>query len=292
VDSISRRLVFAMVTGLLGLVLLMSSRPAQVRAQQPAQRPTITATIVLRESDKVTLNRGSQDGLRKGDTLKVSHFVNGRYFVTGTVVVTKVYGTTAIAKITDQSGALGPEDTATFEDTTPAPVAPARKPATEPARKSVPEPVATAPTAGPTPAQAGKTAPTSSPLLPTELTHKIDVPLPLLPEFSGDKAGGASFSLDFTNEGEKVIDTSAYRLSARLILDGQDYRTIKPTLTGNYNLAPGKVRSFSFSLSDFTVASDKDVWPLKSGRHTVTIRFGGNQYGPLTFEWRGDNVAK
>jgi len=50
--------------------------------------------------------------------------------------------------------------------------------------------------------------------------------LPLLPQFSDGKAGGASFTFDFTNDNAKTFDTAIYRESAHLIFDGQDYRTL------------------------------------------------------------------
>jgi hypothetical protein len=272
---------------ILGLALLAAPHPVRVAAQSQSQRPSITGAILLREGDKVTIDRGSQHGLRKGDKLQVLHGINGKLIPAGALLVTRVFGTTAEAKVTEQNGAVGPEDVVIFQDA-PASAKPSEPPhrSTAPAARQTPQeqPVTTSKTV-----REPSTATTTA--QPAEPTRKVEMPLPLLPQFSADKAGGASFSFDFTNESEKVLDASIYRLSARLIYDGQDYRTVSTTLAGNYNITPGKTRSFSLSLTDFTLVNDKDVWPLKSGRHTVVIRFGGKQYGPLLFDWRSDNTT-
>jgi hypothetical protein len=284
------RIQIATMTGVIGVALLLASQSGRITAQQSSGRPTVTATILLREKDTVTLNRGQQDGLRKGDKLRAVHYVNGQYFTTGTLELIKVYNTTSIARITEQSGALGTEDNAVFELTTPAPATPARSASPAPAaptRSAAPAPSSKSAQNPAATASAGATKPAPATISTQDLeaTRKTEVALPLLPAFSSDKTAGAAFSLDFTNDGDKVLDTSAFRLSARLTFDGQDYRTPKTTLTGNYNLAPGKTRTFTFNLTDFTIAGDSDVWPLKAGRHTVVIRFGGKQYGPVTFQW-------
>ncbi len=259
---------------LAGVLLPLFLAPGAIGSAAPlSQRTAITAVIVLREGDNLTLNRGSEDGFRKGDKLLTSHSVNGKFIASGAAIITRVYGTTSEAHITEQSGAVGPEDNVTLDVSVPAPkTAPVPS---ERTRKTL---------------RALKAAPVPTP--PVEPPRKVLAPLPLLPQFSADKEGGACFAFDFTNEGDKEIDTGLFRTSAHLIFDAEDYRTIPITLSGDYNLAPGKTRAFSLHLSDFTVARDKDVWPLKSGRHTALIKFGGRQYGPLTFDWRADAPAQ
>jgi hypothetical protein len=115
--------------------------------------------------------------------------------------------------------------------------------------------------------------------------------LPLLPQYSAAGAGVPAFAFDYTNDNEKAVDTSLYRTAVHMIFDGQDYGTHPTTLTGDYMLDPGKTRAFSLSMADFTVTKDTDVWPLKPGRHTVLFKFGGKQFGPLTFDWRAGGAV-
>jgi outer membrane biosynthesis protein TonB len=257
---------------------------------QPPPRPAITGTIMLRDGQTVTLNCGSQDGLRKGDKLQVSHSVNGKMVPSGRLVVTRVYGTNAEARVTEQTGVVGPEDVVTLDTSVPVPVPkPTPKPSEPTRQTSKPSEPTREPTrkTPKTPVQTPPKEPINS-----EPIHEVVSTLPLLPQFSTDKAGGASFTFDFTNENPKPFDTAVYRSSAHLIFDGEDYRMLPMTQGGPDLLESGKKRTFSFALTDFTVSKDMDVWPLKSGRHTALIKFGGKQFGPLTFDWRGDTTAQ
>jgi hypothetical protein len=275
---------FCIAGAVLSALPLISVAAAGQGAQvQDAQRPTVRATIVLRDKERIVINRGAGDGLRKGDKLTVIHEADGRLYRSGTLLITHVYRTTSEAIITQQIGAVGPEDTALFD-----PAAQVTKSATPPTTAPPSTPPATAP-AKPSPAEPAKSKLIAIPIYKPEARKEIPQ-LPLLAQFSTN-GSGAAFMLDYTNDTEKDFDTALYRTSAHLILDNLDYRTQPVTLTGNYSLEPGKSRSFSFHLSDFMVTKDTEVWPLKPGRHTILIKFGGKDYGPLTFDWRGDSPA-
>ncbi len=55
--SVSGALLSFSVAGVLGLALLTGSQRMSAIAAQQAQRPAITATVLLREGDKITLDR-------------------------------------------------------------------------------------------------------------------------------------------------------------------------------------------------------------------------------------------
>ena len=220
----------------------------------------------------------------------------------GTIVVTRVSGTNAEARVTEQTGSVSPEDVVTLELPVPKPSPPAPTPGetTRKTSKDTPKTEkdsAQTPPAVRTPARTPTKATAQTPKEPVqtpaaEPSREGTATLPLLPQFSDGKAGGASFTFDFTNDNAKTFDTAIYRESAHLIFDGQDYRTLPLAQNGVALLESGKTRKFSFALTDFTVSKDSDVWPLKSGRHTVLIKFGGKQFGPLIFDWRGDSPAQ
>lgn len=268
--SVHRSLWLSVAIGVLGLALLITLSSRRIAAQQP-ERPAITATIVSRQGDRLTLNQGAQGGLRKGDKFRALHYFNGEWVRSGLLEIIRVYGTTADAKILEESGSIGPEDIATLENAPPPP------PPAKPARKTPAEPA---------PKKSDIRAQRSEP------DRKAVALLPLLPQFSASSADGVAFTCDFTNDTSEVMDMAPYRTTAHLILDDEDYRTLPVTLTESVNVAPGKTQSFSFHLTDFTVVKDKDIWPLKNGRHTILLKFGGKQYGLLRFDWRGDNSEK
>ena len=186
----SRGVLFFTVVCL--LMLFPLRRGVSSKAQTPP-RPAITGTILLRDGQTVTLNRGSQDGLRKGDKLQVSHIFNGKMFPSGRLVVTRVSGTNAEARVTEQTGTVGPEDIVTLDTSVPVPApAPVKSEPTkkvaketapaEPTRKAAKEPVQSEP--------AKKT--TKTPIQPpSEPDREVAAPQPLVPQFSTDKAGGA-----------------------------------------------------------------------------------------------------
>ena len=293
-----KRFSVLVAVGLLALFLSFKRESAA----QTLPRPVITGTILLREGEKVTLNRGSQDGVRKGDKFQVSHYVNGKMMPSGTIVVTRVSGTNAEARVTEQSGSVSPEDVVTLELPVPKPSSPAPTPGettrktTKDTSKTEKEPVQTPPAVR-TPARTPTKATAQTPkepvqMSPAEPVREATATLPLLPQFSDGKAGGAGFAFDFTNDNAKPFDTAIYRESAHLIFDGQEYRMLPLAHNGIALLESGKTRKFSFALTDFTVSKDSDAWPLKSGRHTALIKFGGKQFGPLVFDWRGEGAAQ
>ena len=127
--------------------------------------------------------------ITQGDKLQVSHSANGKMFPSGRLVVTRVNGTNAEARVTEQSGVVGPEDIVTLDTSVPVPVPkptpkpsePARETTRETTRKTPKEPAQSEPTR-----KAPKTSVQTPPkeLLPSEPTREVAAALPLLPQFS------------------------------------------------------------------------------------------------------------
>lgn len=110
------------------------------------------------------------------------------------------------------------------------------------------------------------------------------------------------FVLDYTNETDTTQDMWELLGASSIVLDGIEYRRqVIVFMGGNANLRSGRTHSFKIGPRSYL---PRDGWqkhgyskklkrwrwktPLKSGRHTLSVKFGNEQYGPITFDWDGD----
>ena len=68
----------------------------------------------------------------------------------------------------------------------------------------------------------------------------------------------------------------------RVTIDGKEYPWQLPRYPGGRKMRPGESWRFTFGAAEYL---GKDV-VLAEGKHTLTLKFGGQEYGPVEFEWR------
>lgn len=123
--------------------------------------------------------------------------------------------------------------------------------------------------------------------------------LPLIPIIS-TAADGPEFNLDHTNDTDEAIDIPNLLSASSIVLDDKVYPCVVVKFGGRASLDRGQKKSFRVSLSAYLPKSEKKGYsevlkrwrwkvPLKSGRHTLLVKFGTNEYGPITFIWDGDH---
>jgi hypothetical protein len=120
---------------------------------------------------------------------------------------------------------------------------------------------------------------------------------PLIPVFSS-AMDGPQFTLDYTNDTDTAQDLTELMGASSILLDGVEHRRQVIKFVGNANLPSGRTHSFQVDLGSYM---PRDGWqkhgyskklkrwrwkgPLESGRHTLSVKLGNKQYGPITFYW-------
>ncbi|MHC4176321.1 MAG: hypothetical protein ACYSWU_02375 [Planctomycetota bacterium] len=125
--------------------------------------------------------------------------------------------------------------------------------------------------------------------------------LPLVPVFS-TALDGPEFTLDYLNDTNDAVKTIDLLQGSSATLDGQVYpHGMIPGSAGKPMLEPGETLSRTINLKQYLpFAKFKQMgysktlkrwrWktPLKPGKHTLLVKFGDKEYGPITFLWKGD----
>ncbi len=104
------------------------------------------------------------------------------------------------------------------------------------------------------------------------------------------------FAIDFTNDTGSEVEIPALLEKAVAVLDGKEYARHTVKFAGNAALKPGKAHAFKISLADYLPAGTKlgysaeaKRWrwkiPVTEGRHTLLLKLGNMQYGPVAFAW-------
>jgi len=121
---------------------------------------------------------------------------------------------------------------------------------------------------------------------------------PLVPVFS-TALDSPKFVLDYSNDTNEAVDIPGLLRGSSVVLDGKVYPRTGVKFVGNPSLGPGRTKSFTITLAAYLPKWEKKGYsktlkrwrwksPLKSGRHTLLVKLGDKEYGPITFVWEGD----
>jgi hypothetical protein len=100
----------------------------------------------------------------------------------------------------------------------------------------------------------------------------------LTPVFGQD---GWRFAVTYYNATGGNVDLTVLLAESSVVLDGKDYPWRVPNYPGGRRLRPGERKSRTVGAAEYL---GKDA-VLTEGRHTLTLKFGGQEYGPVEFEW-------
>jgi hypothetical protein len=101
----------------------------------------------------------------------------------------------------------------------------------------------------------------------------------LTPVFGQD---GWRFAATYCNATGAVVDLPALLQKSVVVLDGKEYPRQILKFGGGSKLRPGE--SWSFTVAPAEYLPNDTV--LAEGRHKLTFKFGGQEFGPVEFEWR------
>lgn len=124
---------------------------------------------------------------------------------------------------------------------------------------------------------------------------------PLVPVFS-TALDGPEFRLDYVNDTNDSVNTVDLLQGSSVTLDGQVYpHGMIPGMAGNPVIERGETLSRTINLMQYlpfakfkkmgySKTLERSRWktPLKPGKHTLLVKFGDKEYGPITFLWKGD----
>lgn len=107
-----------------------------------------------------------------------------------------------------------------------------------------------------------------------------------------------AFVVEFTNHEDKKLYLPEVLNKETIILDGQEYSRKVLVFKGIAYLEPGALWKHTIDINEFLFNSERQQhspalgrwrWqsPLKSGKHTLIVRFGGKESPLLEFEWDG-----
>ncbi len=99
------------------------------------------------------------------------------------------------------------------------------------------------------------------------------------------------FAYSFTNTTGKDINLLTLCHQSVLILDGKRYGDPTFYWFGNDVLRPSQKWDTTVKVSEFLPEAQHPGWKwsesvLPSGRHTLSLLFGNQQYGPVSFIWQ------
>jgi hypothetical protein len=93
---------------------------------------------------------------------------------------------------------------------------------------------------------------------------------------------GWRFAVTYCNATGENVDLPVVLVESSVVLDGKEYPWQLPKYPGGRKMRPGEKTSFTFGAAEYL---GKDV-VLIEGKHTLTLKLGGQEYGPVEFEWR------
>ncbi|WP_162668093.1 hypothetical protein [Gemmata massiliana] len=101
----------------------------------------------------------------------------------------------------------------------------------------------------------------------------------LTPVFGQD---GWRFAATYCNATGAVVDLPALLQESVVVLDGKEYPRQILKFGGGSKLRPGSSWSFTVAAGEYLPKGNV----LSEGRHTLRLKFGGQEFGPIEFEWR------
>lgn len=104
------------------------------------------------------------------------------------------------------------------------------------------------------------------------------------------------FTVEFTNNETRTLDLTDLLKNESIILDGQEYPRRVVRFTGNPILKPNSQWKHTIGIDEFFPDSEKQKYSkklerwrwkssLKSGKHTLIVKFGGKESSIIEFIW-------
>jgi hypothetical protein len=106
----------------------------------------------------------------------------------------------------------------------------------------------------------------------------------LTPAF-GQDGSDWRFVATFKNTTATEADLPTLLQESSVTLDGKVHKRQVVKFGGRSNLRPGKSWTFTIQMGDYL---GRDA-SLAAGRHTLTLRFGGQAFGPVEFVWAAED---
>ncbi|HEV3142444.1 MAG TPA: hypothetical protein VGZ47_01015 [Gemmataceae bacterium] len=104
--------------------------------------------------------------------------------------------------------------------------------------------------------------------------------LPLTPVFKKEN-GGWHFEANYRNTSAGDEDLPKLLQESSIVLDGKVHARQGVRFGGRSNLHPGE--SWTFTIETMHYFTKDEV--LTDGRHTLTLKFGSQTFGPVEFVW-------
>jgi RNA polymerase sigma factor (sigma-70 family) len=105
-------------------------------------------------------------------------------------------------------------------------------------------------------------------------------PRPLTPVFKKN-SGGWHFAASYRNTSADEEDLPTLLKESSVVLDGKEHIRQGVRFGGRSNLHPNESWTFTIEMTNY-LSQDET---LSEGRHTLTLKFGGQEFGPVEFVW-------
>jgi hypothetical protein len=105
-------------------------------------------------------------------------------------------------------------------------------------------------------------------------------PRPLTPVFKKN-SGGWHFAATHRNTSADEEDLPTLLNESSIVLDGKEHMRQGVRFGGRSNLHPEESWTFTIEMTNY-LSQDET---LSEGRHTLTLKFGGQEFGPVEFVW-------
>jgi hypothetical protein len=103
---------------------------------------------------------------------------------------------------------------------------------------------------------------------------------PLTPVFK-QNSGGWHFAATYRNTSADEKNLPTLLKESSVVLDGKEYIRQGVRFGGRSNLHPDETWTFTIEMTNY-LSKDET---LTEGRHTLTLKFGGQEFGPVEFVW-------
>jgi RNA polymerase sigma factor (sigma-70 family) len=103
---------------------------------------------------------------------------------------------------------------------------------------------------------------------------------PLIPVFKKN-SGGWHFTATYRNTSADEEDLPTLLKESSVVLDGKEHIRQGVRFGGRSNLHPDESWTFTIEMTNY-LSEDET---LSEGRHTLTLKFGGQDFGPVEFVW-------
>jgi RNA polymerase sigma factor (sigma-70 family) len=105
-------------------------------------------------------------------------------------------------------------------------------------------------------------------------------PQTLIPVFK-KTSGGWHFAATYRNTSADEVDLPTLLKESSVVLDGKEHARQGVKFGGRSNLHPDESWTFTIEMTNY-LGQDET---LSEGRHTLTLKFGGQEFGPVEFVW-------